>query len=233
MMALAFLLILPLGASLVRFFSHLEHVFKWHRPLQSTGFLTVIAAFGCILAALAKSSSLNNGAPIVYSTHAIVGFVLVGALVLQVAVGFFIFTKYDPTRSRQAAIVRIPTWVHRCWGYTVLITGLVQVHLGMKLYGLWPTGKEVVWYLYYVWVAVLVVGVFGVGSLLKMWRDGRKKGVVEGERPLKGSGVSDDYLGYGGHGEGGRYNGHQGDQGPYELQPHGVHASHNSDHNRR
>ncbi|KAF9543811.1 hypothetical protein EC957_000425 [Mortierella hygrophila] len=83
MMALAFLIIFPLGASLVRFFSHLQHVFKWHRPLQVTGFLTVLAAFGCILAALAKSSSLNNGAPMVYSTHAIVGFILVGALVLQ------------------------------------------------------------------------------------------------------------------------------------------------------
>lgn len=231
MMALAFLLIFPLGASLVRFFCHLEHVFKWHRPLQSTGFLTVIAAFGCILAAVAKSSSLND-APIVYSTHAIVGFILVGALILQVLVGFFIFTKYDPTKSRQAAIVRIPTWVHRCWGYAVLITGLVQVYLGMKLYGHWPTGKEVVWYLYYAWVAVLVAVVFGMGSLLKMWSDRRKEGVVEGERPLKGSGVSDDYLGHDGHSEGGRHNGHHGNQGPYELQPHGVHAPHDNDYNR-
>ncbi|KAF8947823.1 hypothetical protein BGZ47_007747 [Haplosporangium gracile] len=237
MMALAFLIIFPLGASLVRFFCHLQHVFKWHRPLQSTGFLTVLAAFGCILAALAKSSSLNNDAPIVYSTHAIVGFVLVGALVLQVLVGFFIFTKYDPTRTRQAAIIRIPTWVHRCWGYTVLITGIVQVYLGMKLYGLWPTGKEVVWYLYFAWVVVLVVGVFGIGSLLKLWSDRKKGGVVEGGRPLKGSGVSDDYLGYDGHGGnggygGGRYNGNHGNQGSYELQLHDVHAPHDNDYSR-
>lgn len=232
MMTLAFLIIFPLGASLVRFFLHLQHVFKWHRPLQVTGFLTVLAAFGCILAALAKSSSLNNDAPIVYSTHAIVGFVLVSALVLQVIVGVFIFTKYDPARTRQAAIVRIPTWVHRCWGYAILITGLVQVYLGMKLYGLWPTGKEVVWYLYYAWVVVLVVGVFGIGSLLKFWSNRRKDGVVEGDRPLKGSGVSDDYLGHGGHGGGGRYNSNHGNQRPYELQPHGVHASHDNDYNR-
>ncbi|KAG9061161.1 hypothetical protein KI688_007499 [Linnemannia hyalina] len=85
--------LIKVHASLVRFFSHLQHVFKWHRPLQVTGFLTVLAAFGCILAALAKSSSLNNGAPMVYSTHAIVGLVLVGALVLQVIVGVFIFTN--------------------------------------------------------------------------------------------------------------------------------------------
>ncbi|KAF9140355.1 hypothetical protein BG015_001697 [Linnemannia schmuckeri] len=237
MMALAFLIIFPLGASLVRFFCHLEHVFKWHRPVQSIGFLTVLTAFGCILAALAKSSSLNDDAPIVYSTHAIVGFVLVGALVFQVLVGFFIFTKYDPTRTRQAAIVRIPTWVHRCWGYAVLITGIVQVYLGMKLYGLWPTGKEVVWYLYYAWIVVLVVVVFGIGSLLKFWSDKRKDGVVEGERPLKSRGGSDDYLGHGGHdgnGEhgGGRYNGNHGNQGPYELQPHSVQPPHDNDHNR-
>ncbi|KAF9145213.1 hypothetical protein BGX30_009959 [Mortierella sp. GBA39] len=231
MMALAFLFIFPLGASLVRFFSHLQHVFKWHRPLQTTGFLTVLAAFGCILAALAKSSSLDNGAPIVYSTHAIVGFVLVGALVLQVIVGVFIFTKYDPSRTRQAAIVRIPTWVHRCWGYSVLILGIVQVNLGMKLYGVWPTGKEAVWYLYYVWVVVLVVAVFGIGSLLKLWSNRREERVTEGGRPLKGSGVSDDYLGHGGHG-GGEYSGNHGNQGPYELQTHGVHASQDSDYNR-
>ncbi|KAG0277862.1 hypothetical protein BGZ95_005206 [Linnemannia exigua] len=234
MMALAFLLIFPLGASLVRFFCHLQHVFKWHRPIQATGFLTVLAAFGCILAAVTKSSSLNNNAPIVYSTHAIVGFVLVGALVLQVVVGIFIFAKYDPTQARQSAIVRIPTWVHRCWGYAVLITGLVQVHLGMERYGIWPTGKEVIWYLYYVWVAVLALGVFGLGSILKYVSDQRKdgrRGVVDGDRPLKSSGVSDDYLGA-------RYNSnnnshHSTPQGPYELQPHGVHASNDSDNYNR
>ncbi|KAF9130542.1 hypothetical protein BGW39_002952 [Mortierella sp. 14UC] len=232
MMALAFLLIFPLGASLVRFFCHLQHVFKWHRPIQVTGFLTVLAAFGCILAAVAKSSSLNNNAPEDYSTHAIVGFVLIGAIVLQVVVGVFIFAKYDPTKTSQSAIVRIPTWVHRCWGYAVLITGLVQVHLGMKEYGMWPTGKEVIWYLYDAWVVILAVGVLGLGSILKCVSDRRKdgrRGVVEGDRPLKSSGVSDDYLG-------GRYNSNNNsqhhDQGPYELQPHGAHASNDNEHNR-
>ena len=105
------------------------------------------------------------------------------------------------------------------------------MYLGMKLYGLWPTGKEVVWYLYYAWVVVLVVCVFGIGSLLKFWSDRRKDDVVEGERPLKGSGVSDDYRGHDEHGGGG-YNGNHGNQGPYELQPHGVHASLDKDYNR-
>ncbi|KAG0376126.1 hypothetical protein BGX24_008256 [Mortierella sp. AD032] len=212
MMALAFLLIFPLGASLVRFFCHLQHVFKWHRPIQATGFLTVITAFGCILAAIAKSSSLNNNAPIVYSTHA----------------------KYDPTKTRQSAVVRIPTWVHRCWGYAVLITGLVQVYLGMKQYGMWPTGKEVIWYLYYVWVAVLVAGVFVLGSILKCVGDRRKdgrRGVVDGDRPLKSSGVSDDYLGaaYNSNNNS-HHNTHH--QGPYELRPHGVHSSNDNEYNR-
>ncbi|KAF9921535.1 hypothetical protein FBU30_008399 [Linnemannia zychae] len=60
MMAIAFLIILPLGAMLVRFFSHLHNVFVWHRPIQATGVLLVLAALGCILAALAKKSALND-----------------------------------------------------------------------------------------------------------------------------------------------------------------------------
>ncbi|KAF9094679.1 hypothetical protein BGX23_001743 [Mortierella sp. AD031] len=227
MMALAFLLILPLGAFLVRFFCHLQHVFRWHRPIQGTGVVVVMTALGCIVASVYKSSSLNNDASDEYSAHAIVGFVLVGAILLQVIVGIFIFTKYDPSRTRQAAVVRIPTWVHRCWGYAVLITGLVQVYLGMKLYGMWPTGKEVIWYLYYAWVAVLVVGVFGLGSFLKYIADRRKdrRRGVEGDRPLKSSAVSDGHLGH----DGDRYDEQQ---GPYELQAHGPNVSHNNNYDR-
>ncbi|KAF9085444.1 hypothetical protein BGX29_001947, partial [Mortierella sp. GBA35] len=191
------------------------------------GVVVVMTALGCIVASVFKSSSLNNDASDDYSAHAIVGFVLVGAILLQGIVGIFIFTKYDPSRTRQAAVVRIPTWVHRCWGYAVLITGLVQVYLGMKLYGMWPTGKEVIWYLYYAWVAVLVVGVFGLGSFLKYIADRRKdrRRGVEGDRPLKSSAVSDGHLGH----DGDRYDEQQ---GPYELQAHGPNVSHNNSYDR-
>ncbi|KAF8936231.1 hypothetical protein EDD21DRAFT_143660 [Dissophora ornata] len=166
MMATAFLLIFPVGAMLVRFYGHVYEIFRWHRPLQVTGFITVISAFGCILAAVYTSP---DGAPqINESPHSTFGVILIGALVMQVCIGIFIFHTFDPNRDPNK--IHIPTWMHRIWGYCVLIGGMVQVNMGMNLYGMWPTGKEGVWYAYDAWVAIVVL-VFVGGSILKKWRD--------------------------------------------------------------
>ncbi|KAG0306285.1 S-methyl-5-thioribose-1-phosphate isomerase [Dissophora globulifera] len=169
MMTVAFLFIFPIGAFLVRFFSHLHHVFRWHRPLQVTGFLTVFAALGCVLASVYSDP---DGAPMVNETsHSLFGVILITALVLQVCIGIFIFHTFNPNRDPNK--IHVPTWMHRIWGYAVLIGGLVQVNLGIARYGMWPTGKEGVWLAYDVWVALLVL-VFLGGSVLKKWMEVRR-----------------------------------------------------------
>ncbi|KAI1313418.1 hypothetical protein EDD11_002626 [Mortierella claussenii] len=171
LMTIAFLFIFPTGALLVRFFSHLYHVFRWHRPLQVTGFLMIIAAFVCILVAVSKTP--DGPPPVTESSHSTLGVILVAALCLQICIGIFIFHTFDPARAdRPKLSLKITTWMHRFWGYAVLIAGLIQVNLGMKLYGQWPSGKEGVWYAYDVWLAFLVL-TFILGSAVKFWRDRR------------------------------------------------------------
>lgn len=172
-MTVAFLFIFPMGAILIRFFSHLHHIFRWHRPLQVSGFLIVTAAFACIF--IANHKSPQGPSPISASTHAEFGVILVVAMVLQICIGIFIFHTFDISRvDRPHLRLVITTWMHRFWGYAVLIGGLFQINLGMTLYGMWPTGQEVVWYVYDAWVAILVA-TFVLGSAFKWWRDRRMR----------------------------------------------------------
>ncbi|KAF9584514.1 S-methyl-5-thioribose-1-phosphate isomerase [Lunasporangiospora selenospora] len=170
MMALTFLLILPLGALLVRFFGHIQKVFRFHRPVQVTGFLLALAAFICAIVAVSKTPRSHFSA----SGHAILGLVIICAMVIQVALGVFIFMTFNPNRDPPSYVV--PTWMHRLWGYSVLIVGLVQVHMGISLYGEWPTGREGVWIAYYVWIAV-VGAIFIFGSFIKKWLNNRHTSV--------------------------------------------------------
>ncbi|KAF9574289.1 hypothetical protein EC968_007058 [Mortierella alpina] len=170
MMALVFLLLLPVGASIVRFFGHINSIFRWHRPIQVLGFLTAVASFITIIVAFEKSPQPRNH---VDSAHARFGVAIICMLVVQVCIGIFIFHTFDPSRD-PAKGPTIPTWVHRFWGYAVLVCGLVQVAMGMQKYGEWPTGKEGVWIFYYIWVAILVV-IFLGGSVLKRLRSNRNQ----------------------------------------------------------
>ncbi|KAG0314167.1 hypothetical protein BGZ97_009568 [Linnemannia gamsii] len=173
LMGIAFLIIFPMGAMLVRFFSHLHHVFRWHRPLQVTGFLIVIAAFTCIFVAAYKSP--QGPTPVSASKHGEFGVILFAAMVLQICIGIFIFHTFDITRADRPRLrLVITTWMHRLWGYAVLIGGLVQVNLGMVLYGMWPTGREAAWYVYDAWVVILIA-VFVLGSAFKWWRARKAK----------------------------------------------------------
>ncbi|KAF9118068.1 hypothetical protein BGX30_004853, partial [Mortierella sp. GBA39] len=133
LMTLAWLFIFPTGAILVRFFSHLHHVFRWHRPLQVTGFLFVIIAIVCIVAGAYISP--QGAPPVSASTHAELGVVVSVALVLQVVIGIYIFHTWDITRvDRPRLRLVITTWMHRLWGYAVLSVGLYQTYLGLVLY---------------------------------------------------------------------------------------------------
>ncbi|KAI8346417.1 hypothetical protein B0O80DRAFT_430897 [Mortierella sp. GBAus27b] len=162
MMAIAFLFLFPLGAFLVRFFSHIHRVFIWHRPIQITSFLLVIAAFVCILVAVGK---LPGGPPNIGDTaHASFGVFLFTALILQVVIGNYIWYTFDPNRDPNK--IHIPTWMHRIWGYAVLICGLGQVSMGIERYGEWTSHSAPVWVFYNVWVALLAV-VFILGSIIK------------------------------------------------------------------
>lgn len=169
MMALVFLLILPIGVSIPRFFGDKHHIFRWHRPLQVTGFVIALIAF--ILIVVATCESIVPMKQFTTSSHAFLGIVIIFAMVLQVSVGIYIFHTFNPA-THDPNHPTILTWVHRGWGYCVLAAGFAQVHLGLVLYGEWPTGKEAIWYVFGVWVG-LICCVFVFGSVAKRWRAGR------------------------------------------------------------
>ncbi|KAF9960396.1 hypothetical protein BGZ72_007054 [Mortierella alpina] len=221
MMAVVFLLLLPLGASIVRFFGHINSVFRWHRPIQVLGFLTAVAAFITIIVAFEKSPQQKTH---VDSPHAKFGVVIVCMLVVQVCIGIFIFHTFDPSRD-PAKGPTIPTWVHRFWGYAVLVCGLAQVAMGLDKYGEWPTGKEGVWIFYYIWVVILVV-IFLGGSVFKKLRSNQQRKRNDGggsyynqendpKRPSQGLGQQQQQQG--------DYRGREEDT--YELQQHGQQVS--------
>ncbi|KAF9112371.1 hypothetical protein BGX27_003477 [Mortierella sp. AM989] len=207
LMTIAFLLIFPSGAIIVRFFGHLQHVFRWHRPIQVTGFLTVIAAFCCILVAVYKTP--EGPPPLNESTHSILGVALLCALILQITFGIYIFHTFNPSVDLQKAFHRVTTMIHRLWGYSILIGGVIQVKLGLDRYGMWPTGKETIWYVFYVWIAAFAA-IFVLGSLVKFVR--RPKGETN-----KGDYNHEDSK----HQNNNRQRGIEEDQ--YELQQHRQH----------
>ncbi|KAG0011800.1 S-methyl-5-thioribose-1-phosphate isomerase, partial [Entomortierella chlamydospora] len=127
LMSIAFLLLFPTGAIIVRFFSHLDHVFKFHRPIQVTGFLFVISGIGCILGAVYNTP---DGPPeITETSHSLLGLIIFIALILQICYGIYIYHAYNPSVDVQKTAHQVLTWIHRGWGYSVLITGLVQIKL--------------------------------------------------------------------------------------------------------
>ncbi|KAF9994877.1 S-methyl-5-thioribose-1-phosphate isomerase [Entomortierella chlamydospora] len=176
LMSIAFLLLFPTGAILVRFFSHIYDIFKLHRPIQVTGFLCVLAGFGCILGAVYK----NPAGPTLIgsSNHATLGVIIFTALVMQISYGIYIYHTYNPSVEVQKTRHRVLTWVHRLWGYSVLIAAVVQIALGLSQYGLWPTRKEGIWYAFYVVVAFWVV-LFLIGSAVKFLRRPKGESVDE------------------------------------------------------
>ncbi|KAF9940124.1 hypothetical protein BGZ67_008303 [Mortierella alpina] len=210
MMALVFLLLLPVGASLVRFFGHINSVFRWHRPIQVLGFLTAVAAFITVIVAFEKSPQPKTH---VDSAHAKFGVAIICMLVVQVCLGIFIFHTFDPSRD-PARGPTIPTWVHRFWGYAVLVCGLTQVALGLQMYGEWPTGKEGVWIFYYIWVGILAVLFLG-GSVFKKLMSRRKAYYNQENDPKR----SNHSFGQQQQQQQEEYRGR--DEGPYELQQHG------------
>ncbi|KAG0340409.1 hypothetical protein BG004_006417 [Podila humilis] len=187
-MTIVFLFILPFGAGIPRFFGDNQSVFRWHRPLQATGFTLALVAFILIIVAEAQSGAKSHFSA---SDHATLGLVIILAMLLQVGVGIYIFHTFDPT-THDPNNPTVPTWVHRGWGYCVLGMGFAQIHMGMKLYGAWPTGKEAVWYVYGVWVGV-ICAVFVLGSLLKRWRSKNRRGGGNGGSGRGGAGGADKY----------------------------------------
>ncbi|KAF8934930.1 hypothetical protein BGZ52_002375 [Haplosporangium bisporale] len=159
------------GASIPRFFGDNHNIFRWHRPLQVTGFVIALICF--ILIVVATSQSIMPTKHFTSSNHAFLGLVIICAMVLQVGVGIYIFHTFNPA-THDPNNPTILTWVHRGWGYCVLAAGFAQVHLGMSLYGAWPTGKEAIWYVFGVWVG-LICCVFVFGSIAKRWRSRRIK----------------------------------------------------------
>jgi hypothetical protein len=96
--------------------------------------------------------------------------------------GIFIFHTFDPNRDPDK--FHVPTWMHRIWGYAVLICGIVQVHYGIERYGQWPSRTEAVWILFHVWFIFLGV-VFVCGSILKLVLARRRGRELEGGVPRR------------------------------------------------
>ncbi|KAG0011721.1 hypothetical protein BGZ80_000459 [Entomortierella chlamydospora] len=148
----------------------------YEKLVQAHGFLCVLAGFGCILGAVYK----NPAGPTLIgsSNHATLGVIIFTALVMQISYGIYIYHTYNPSVEVQKTRHRVLTWVHRLWGYSVLIAAVVQIALGLSQYGLWPTRKEGIWYAFYVVVAFWVV-LFLIGSAVKFLRRPKGESVDE------------------------------------------------------
>ena len=148
LMIIAWLVLVPLAVLVARFGkTRLGH--KWyliHRGLNSLAFLLTTVALALIC--IGKRNVVFTPTNFI---HPLVGSIVYGATVIQIGFGWYINKVWNPNRGS-----KIPwhDYVHWVLGYILLIGGLFNGILGIKLAG------ESTWYIY------TGIGIFGFTFLV-------------------------------------------------------------------
>ncbi|KAF2717833.1 iron reductase domain protein, partial [Polychaeton citri CBS 116435] len=119
-MCLAFILIFPLGAVLLR----LAGKVRWHMYAQVTGFVFVIIGFGTAI----HISRLYNRSKHFNSAHQVIGLLIFAAMFIQLGLGLVHHTMFKRTKT--------PTMmgqVHRFLGIFIVLLGMINGGLGLNL----------------------------------------------------------------------------------------------------
>jgi len=159
----AFIILMPLGIIFLRV---LERV-RWHWVTQLVAFVAAFVGGGIgiyLSTTYTKSSSFN-------SAHQIIGILIILALVLQVALGWYHHRAYKRTqKSTRFGLV------HRYFGQIVILVGIVDGALGLALA---DNSKAIA---AYVAVSVVIVALTAAWVLFKRWRAYRDKkyGILSG-----------------------------------------------------
>jgi hypothetical protein len=150
-MAVAFAVLFPIGATLVKLF-RFKGVVWFHSGWQLFTFAVAIAAWA--IGIYAKDRNYNE--PVYYHTN--IGHVVMGALVLQPILGLvhhFIFRKRrQHERSPRMTKVGI---AHRWWGRFFVVLGIINGGLGLH----WARERDG-WKIAY----GIIAGIFGVYWIL-------------------------------------------------------------------
>lgn len=123
-MSLAFILIFPLGAVLMRLLKRVRFVV--HAGVQALGSALVLIGF----AAGVYVSRRYNHTRRLSTSHQVLGLVVFAALLAQVALGYAHHRLY--VRRRKESTMGV---LHRCIGPALIVLGLVNGGLGLDLAG--------------------------------------------------------------------------------------------------
>jgi len=121
LMGLAFIVILPLGAFLVRFVRS-KHAVWIHATCQLLGFAFVAAGLGV-------GVHMANVLHILYKqAHTYIGTIIFSLLFIQALLGYFHHWRYVATQKRT-----IWTFIHIWYGRVLVILGIINGGLGLQL----------------------------------------------------------------------------------------------------
>ena len=152
----AFIILMPLA---ILFLCVLERV-RWHWVTQLLAFIGAFIGGGIgiyLSTTYSKSSSFN-------SAHQIIGILVILALVLQVALGWYHHRAYKRTqKSTHFGLV------HRYFGRIILLIGILEGALGLSLA---DNNKAIA---PYVAVSVVIIALTAAWVLFKRWRAYRNK----------------------------------------------------------
>lgn len=154
LMSLAFAVLYPLGAIIIRLL-HFKGVVWIHAGWMATTYLLVIAGMGLGVYIAVNEDLLD-------SAHAIIGLVVVGSLILQPVTGLLHHKLYKSRGGPNGA-----TPVHVWWGRAIITLGIINGGLGLKLAANTRNGEiaygVVAGVMWIVWMAVAVFGTLRKG----------------------------------------------------------------------
>ncbi|KAF2243981.1 hypothetical protein BU26DRAFT_523528 [Trematosphaeria pertusa] len=162
-MALAFVILFPLGASWMRFFNFRGLVW-FHAGWQLLTYVLVFAGTGTGI-----YLSVEEGE---WDGHPIIGLVVILALAVQALLGLFHHLKFR--RTGRPTTLGIS---HRWWGRIVLVVGAIDGGLGLKL-----AEEESTAIVVYCVLAGVFFSIWGLSLIVDARREGKKTAVLSGPR---------------------------------------------------
>ncbi|KAM0254332.1 hypothetical protein ACHAQJ_006918 [Trichoderma viride] len=163
--AMIFLFLIPLSVMLARFYTRAPaHAIRYHARLHVFSCLLLVVTFILPFFAVGPKRSLSN-------PHHGIGVAIFVLFIVQL-VGGRLVQYISKIRSLRVTL-------HKWLGRTVALLGIVQIPLGLTLYG----SPKVLFILYAVWMAFLVAVYF----VLNFQSEGRRERYISGGRSEAGN----------------------------------------------
>lgn len=169
LMAATWLVGISTGVIIARYFKRFSWWLNVHKAVQAGSATTLLPT---MLIAVANES---NGQEHFAHRHGVIGLTIVITALVQVALGVYSVSSYDPDRKK---VPIFPDMMHRFLGRSLFLLAIINVYFGIDRLGLAPPFRTA----YFVWIGLLgsVFVSFELAIALGYWdREGQPDTIVE------------------------------------------------------